>query len=118
MTNPDRRLRVCGGLIAKKLFQLFASGILARVAFIFRHELPFDEVEVLAKIPGVLFLNWFGATITTLMRHSQIVAGAVQADAQIGAATMARFAPAWLPADRPFPSAFVTMTRHRFEPPK
>lgn len=46
------------------------------------------------------------------MRGARFVAGAIQANAQIRAATMAGFAPAGLAVDGPFPSAVVTMACH------
>jgi hypothetical protein len=103
-------------LIPKQFLELIARGGFTRVAFIPGDELPFDEVEVLAKICRVFFRHWLSAAIPALMRRARIVAGAIQAHAQISATTVTRFAPARLAADRPFPSAFVTMTRHKLAP--
>ncbi len=52
----------------------------------------------------------FGAAVTALLRYAGIVADAVEADLQIGAAAMARFAAPRLAGEGVFPAAIMTMT--------
>ena len=99
--------------IAQQLFQLFPRRAFAWVRFVLRDKVPFNEIEIFAEISHVLFLHRFRTAIPALVRDARIVTGAIQADPQICAATMARFASSGLAADRPFPTAFVTMSRHK-----
>ena len=60
----------------------------------------------------MFFGDWIGTAIAALMGGARIVAGAIQADPQIGVATVARFTATGLTGQRPFPSAHVTMACH------
>ena len=60
----------------------------------------------------MFFSDRFGAAVLALMRDPRVVADAVQADFQVRAALMARFASSRLTGKGEFPAAFVAMTGH------
>ena len=60
----------------------------------------------------------FGATVAALVRGTEVVADAVEADAEVRLALVAGFAPAGLAREGPFPAALVAMSGrgHRAPP--
>jgi hypothetical protein len=67
----------------------FASGIFLRWGV-----RASGELEVFAVIAEVLFGDWFGASVAALLGGMRVITGAVEADAEIGAALETRFASA------------------------
>ncbi|EEF57762.1 hypothetical protein [Pedosphaera parvula] len=103
-------LREGGLLIAQQFFQLVPSGIFTTVRFTSGHEVTATEIKIFAEIAHMLLLNRVGPAVAALMGRARIVADAVQADPQVSATTMARFASPGVSRESPFPSALVTMT--------
>jgi hypothetical protein len=108
---PARAIRP-KSLISEQFSQLVARGRLARMLRFLRGVYAFDEVKVFAKVPGVFFGDRLGAPIAALLRRPRIVAGAVEANPQIGQALVAAFPSSRLSRESPFGAALVTMTGH------
>ena len=85
----------------------------ARIAGADSGKRAFDKIKVFAKIRGGLFHDGIGAAIAALMGHAPVVAGAVEADAEVGAALVAGITATRQARQSPFPAAFVTMTSWR-----
>ncbi len=100
--------------IAKQFIHPLARCRFAGIGFRFRRPDALYEFKILAEIPEVLVRHRIGAAFAALLRHARIVARAVQADAQIGAAFHAAFAAAGIAVDRPRLAAVVAMTGHRY----
>ena len=66
------------------------------------------DFEVFAKIGPILGHHRFGAPFAALMRRSQVVEFAVEANPQIRPATRAGLAASGLSAKRPDPTAILT----------
>ena len=60
-----------------------------------------DEFEVFTEVAQVLFQHEIGAAFAALLRHARVIALAVQADAQVGAAFHADFAAAGVSGNGP-----------------
>lgn len=70
------------------------------------------KFEPFAIVAEMLVEDRFGAAVTALVRGTSVVAGAIEANAQIGAAFVAGFTAARLASESPFPAALMTMSGH------
>jgi len=91
---------------------MFARGGFALVDFGFGPPDAAGEFKIFAEISDGLFQHRFGAAFAALLGDARVVAGAVQAHAQVGAAFHADFAATGLAGNRPGFAAMVTMSRH------
>jgi hypothetical protein len=71
-----------------------------------------DEFKIFAEISRRLFQHRLRPAFAALLRDARIVARAVQAHAQVGAAFHADFAAAGIAGKRPGFAAVVAMSRH------
>ena len=60
----------------------------------------------------MLVEDGLGAAVAALLRRPGIVADAIQAHPEVGAALVAALTPSRLAGQRPFPTALVAMTVH------
>jgi hypothetical protein len=95
--------------ISQQLLQLIA-GVPFTFILSFPFPFPANEIEVLAEIGGVLVAYGLGPAIAALVSCADIVAYAVEADFEIGAALVTTLGPAWQAVDRVLPPATMTMT--------
>jgi hypothetical protein len=88
-TGPGFVAARAAGLIAEQFFHLIAGGVFARVGFGLGHEPSPGKLEVFAKISHRFLKDRVGAAVAALVSGAEIIAHAIQAHAQIGAALMA-----------------------------
>src|SRR5207302_4678338 len=100
------RVRETFESVTHQFLQLIARGGLAGLFLHRRNEHAADELEVFAEIAERLFKDRFRAAVPALVRRARVVAHAVQADPQVGAALRTTFAAPGLSGQRPLPSTF------------
>src|SRR5216117_485722 len=79
--------------VAQQFFKAFTGCCLAAVLSIFALPFALHILEVFAEIGDMFFGHWIGAAVAALMGHASVVAGAVEADLEIGPALMAGLGP-------------------------
>jgi hypothetical protein len=109
--NAARECRRSQALIPKQFLELVPRRRFSRFGLFFGENTA-DKAELLAKIPAILFLLGFRDAIPALMGRLGIVADAIQAHAQVGAALVAPLAPPRLPRQGIFQTAMMTVSSH------
>jgi len=98
--------------IAQQFPELAAGGVFAGIGIGFREEDAFGKIKIFAKVAGGFFFDRFGAPVAALLGDSRVVTGAIEADAEVGVALVARLASTGLSGERPLPAAGMTMFGH------
>jgi len=89
---------------------LVSCGGFAGVEGGFGHKGSAGKFEQFAEISGGFFLYRVCATVAALISNARSVTGAVEANAEIGVAAMARFTSSGLAWQSPFPAATLAMS--------
>ena len=100
------------GLIAQQFLQLIPSGSFTRIGIIFRDENAPGKIEIFTEVARRFLKDRLGSAIPALVGSPQIIAHAIQADAEIGAAMVARFITTGQSWQAPLPAAFMAMACH------
>src|SRR2546422_7567823 len=79
--------------VAEQFFKAFTGICFAAVLPIFALPFPLYIFEVFAEIGHMFFGHRIGAAVAALIGHASVVAGAVEADLEIGSALMADLGP-------------------------
>jgi hypothetical protein len=74
--------------VPEKLFQLVAGRIFARVGRRLGNEVPPRQLKIFAKIARRFLQNRVRPPVAALMGRAGVIAEAIQANPQIGVATM------------------------------
>jgi hypothetical protein len=109
------RLSSVAGLIAQQFLQLIPSGSFTRIGIIFRDENAPGKIEIFTEVARRFLKDRLGSAIPALVGSPQIIAHAIQADAEIGAAMVARFTTTGQSWQAPLPAAFMAMACHGSE---
>src|SRR6266487_4469927 len=97
--------------VAQQFFKAFTGCCLPAVLPIFAFPFPLHILEVFAEIGHMFFSDRIGAAVAALMGHARVVAGAIEADLEVGPALMAGLGPSRQTRQRVFPPAGVAMAR-------
>lgn len=98
-------------LLSEQFLEQISRFIFARIGAA-PFEFAPDHFEPLAIIRHVLFGHGFGAPVLALVGDARVVMHAIEADFQVRATTVARFAASRLAGESELPAAFMTMTGH------
>lgn len=77
--------------VAEQLFQCLPGRVLTGIPPIAGDIFPPDEVEILAEVGPVFFLDGVGPLFPALVGHPGIVMNTIEADAQVSPALVAIF---------------------------
>ena len=100
--------------VAQQFFKTFTGCCFATALPIFALPFAFYIFEVFAEIGHMFFGHRIGAAVAALMGHARIIAGAIQADFEVGSALMAGLGASRQARQRVFPATSVAMARqHR-----
>jgi hypothetical protein len=98
--------------ISEQFLQVLSRITFARILVAGGNERAADEIEIFAEVTRVFFGDGFGTSVATLMRRARIVAGTVEANAEVGTAPVAAFTSSGLHRKCPLPAAFPAMACH------
>src|ERR1700744_5000739 len=102
--------------IAEQFFQLGPRRFFARINPGFWRPRAAGEFKIFAEISHRLFQHRFGPAFAALLRPPRIVADAIQAYAQVGAAFHADFSATGIAGEGPGFTAIMTMSCHAQDP--